>query len=272
MALYTLNYADWRYRVVHKSDQDRHIRSAQRVGIPKDNILSWNRKQLVHTAFYKKYKHILDIRLGAGLWLWNPFLIYKTLQGLRAEDTLVYLDCDIPYEQSLKPLIPLCKKNNGLLHFRNKHYNIEYTKRYCFQAMHCDTPEYHQTTQICGGFAMVQKTAFSLAFYKEFLDLCCDVSLVDTALYGVSNYPQFIAHRHPVSVLTNLYVRKKLPAFKIPCDPDLIKIKYPEYNKTFTAYEKKQNAKYCTGYLLGGQLGSFKSKHKLSQIKRGLKQ
>ena len=138
--------------------------------------------------------------------------------------------------------------------------------------MNCDTPEYHYTTQITAGFAIVQKTKFTCNFYKEFLRLCCNKQLIDDDNYGIKNYKEFVEHRHPVSVLTNLYQKYKLNAFCAPVDPDLFFIKYPNYEKIFNEEEKKQNDTYLGKHLLGGQVGSIKHKRLIAEAKAKAKQ
>lgn len=271
MAIHLVTYADWRFSLQHKYAQEHQIATACDIGIKKENIHIWNRKRLMETTFYKNHKYILNERKGAGLWLYNPFLTYMYLKKLDKNDILIYADADIPFVGQLDPLIAVCKANNGIFHAKNKHYNIYYTKRYCFKEMQCDIPAYHWITQITAGFVILQKNSFTMKFYDEFLHLCCNKKLVDDGTYGVKNYKQFIEHRHPVSVLTNLYQKYGLNAFCAPVDPDLFFEKYTtnehEYKDIFNNEEKKLNFTYLGTQLLGGQVGSMNNKKRLSMLK-----
>jgi len=271
MAIHLINYADWRFSLKHKEQQTQQITTANRIGIDNKNIHGWNRERLIKTSFYKNHKDILDEKLGAGLWLYNPFLINKYLNELTSKDILIYADCDIPFIRPLDLLIQVCESNNGLFYMKNKHYNIRYTKKYCFRTMNCDVPKYHWTTQITAGFVIVKRNPFTLKFFKEFLALCCNKKLIDDNTYGVSNYKEFIAHRHPVSVLTNLHRKYNLNAFCAPVDPDLFFEKYKAkdygYEDIFNNDEKRHNATYLGVQLLGGQIGSMNNKRRFATLK-----
>ena len=58
--------------------QQRLIESAKQYGI--HSFFSWTRQMLLKTDFYQQNKFILDHKIGAGYWLWKPFIILDTLE------------------------------------------------------------------------------------------------------------------------------------------------------------------------------------------------
>jgi hypothetical protein len=250
MTVHLLNYADWRFCPQYRRLQQKQNNSAQRIGIR--NVINWNRKKLVQTKFYKAHKGILDHRLGAGLWLWNPFLIYKHLITLTAADVLVYCDCDIWFNNSIDKLVHICENNNGMFHIKSLIKNSKLTKGYCFKTMQCDSPEYYLANQVVGGFVILKKNAFTVKFYKEYLDWCCDVKLINNKLYGVPNQKEFKNHRHPQSVLSLLHKKYNLNSFEFPCIRN-VKKTHRAIKLEYSDFEEQQNAKFRGLQILKGQ-------------------
>lgn len=269
MAVYLVNYADGRYERRHLKDQQAQIKSALKIGFRKENIIAWRRSELEKTWFYKQHKKIFDIKKGSGLWLWNPFLVYKHLRGLEKSDILVFADSDIPFLRQIEKLIKVCELNNGMFFIKRKFFNKQYTKRYCLVKLGCDKDRYLNAYMVSAGFVILKKTDFTIRFYEEYLRLCCDVTLIDNKNYGIKNYPGFIEHRHPMSVLSLLHKKYGLNAFCVPGDPDVVHYETPKeiYKKMFNNYEQKLSGIYYGEAIIGGQLGLYKSLKKLAEVK-----
>ena len=170
---------------------------------------------LEQTDFYAQHRDVLDQRRGGGYWLWKPYLIGRELQRLEPGDFLVYTDCGYPWRplvirQPLWPLLQWCESENGGVLpgvYVPKHGpNIRWTKRECFVAMNCDSEMYWRHPQIQATFSVWQKCTLAESFVAEWLQWCIrlDALADDRILTGVSEYPDFVDHRHDQSILTNL--------------------------------------------------------------------
>jgi hypothetical protein len=198
------------------------VRSARAAGITES--VAWDRPMLERTDFYLQHREVLDRRKGGGLWLWKPYLISRELQRLAAGDFLIYSDCGYPWRplvirQSLEPLLHWCgTENGGLLpgvYVPRHGSNRKWTKRECLVAMQCDSEPYLGQPQIQATFSVWQKCAQAERFAAEWLRWCVQrVALSDEKLMpDIHEYPDFIAHRHDQSILTNLALMHGIRCF-----------------------------------------------------------
>jgi hypothetical protein len=182
---------------------------------------------LERTAFYAEHRALLDNPRGSGCWLWKPFLIARELARLRSGDFLVYTDCGYPWRplvirQPLESVLEWCERENaGLLpgvYIPQHGANRCWTKRECFIAMNCDSARYWYQPQVQATFSVWQKCARAEEFVAEWLRWCLQPGTLgdERAMPEVSEYPDFIAHRHDQSVLTNLTLMRGVRCFGSP--------------------------------------------------------
>jgi len=214
------------YATAEYADQQRAVvRSAHRAGVT--DILAWDRAALERTEFYAQHRALLDRRKGGGLWLWKPYLINRELQRLAAGDFLIYSDCGYPWRplvirQSLEPLLHWCAAENGGVlpgvYVPRHGPNRRWTKHECFVAMQCDSEPYWRQPQIQATFSVWQKCPLAEALAAEWLRWCVQpVALNDEKLWPqVSEYPEFVDHRHDQSILTNLALLRGIRCFGRP--------------------------------------------------------
>lgn len=209
----------------YEAQQRAVVRSAERVGFT--DCHAWNRPMLEQTAFYAEHRAMLDSPKGGGYWLWKPFLIARVLGGLRPGDFLVYTDCGYPWRplvirQPLDATLEWCERENqGLLPgaYIPKHgANRCWTKHECFVAMQCDSEPYWRQPQVQATFSVWQKCERAESFVAEWLRWCLEPAALcdERVLPGVSEYPEFVAHRHDQSVLTNLALMRGVRCFGNP--------------------------------------------------------
>jgi hypothetical protein len=209
----------------YEPQQRAVVRSAARVGFT--DFRTWNRAMLEQTAFYAAHRAVLDVRKGGGYWLWKPYLIAHELESLGEGDFLVYTDSGYAWRplvirQDLGPLLDWCERENGGLLpgvYIPKHgANRRWTKHECFIAMNCDTEDCRSQPQIQATFSVWQKCSRAVDFVAEWLDWCqqpaalCD----ERVMPGVSEYPDFVAHRHDQSVVTNLALMRGVRCYGDP--------------------------------------------------------
>jgi hypothetical protein len=209
----------------YEPQQRAVVRSAARVGFT--DYFTWGRPQLEQTAFYARHRNLLDARKGGGYWLWKPYLIGRELARLQSGDFLVYTDCGYPWRplvirQSLNPLLDWCERHNGGLLpgvYVPKHGpNRRWTKHECFITMNCDSEPYWSHPQVQATFSVWQKCARAEDFVGEWLEWCLQPAALsdERVMPGVEEYPDFIAHRHDQSVVTNLALLRGVRCFGSP--------------------------------------------------------
>ena len=83
--------------------------------------------------------------------------------------------------------------------------------------MGCDTPEFTDILQLTASFQICRKTDFALAFYEEHIKYSSVEQIVtDIPNTTGEDYPEYIAHRHDQSILTNLAVLHKVTLLQDP--------------------------------------------------------
>jgi len=175
------------------------------------------RIQNLDNKFVEKNKEILNLKRGAGYWLWKPYIILKTLESVSEDDIIFYCDSGVTLLTSFEPLFKLCQEDEkGIILFNGAHINKTWTKRDCFYYMDCDNTNYTDCFQLTATFQLVRKTNFSINFYTEFLKFCEDRRILtdDLNFCGLPNYESFVEHRHDQSILTNLKVKYNVSAIE----------------------------------------------------------
>lgn len=178
-----------------------------------DQISFYTDEWLKKTDFYKENLEIFKISRGFGTWLWKPFIILETLKNMDDGDSLFYLDCgDYFRKEIIDYTKPILTKEPCLL-LGGGYSQKDWTKRDCFYYMNCDFPEYADTIQLEAGVQLWKKTEFSIKVLEEQIEWCKDYRILTDAPNecGMPNYLGFQDHRHDQSVLTNLFVKYKLP-------------------------------------------------------------
>jgi hypothetical protein len=203
------------------------LRSAVRAGVAE--CRAWTRAMLEQTAFYREHRKLLDVPRGGGYWLWKPFLIAQELARLPAGDFLVYTDCGYPWRplvirQPLDPLLEWCERDNGGMlpgvYIPRHGPNRRWTKHECFVTMGCDAEPYWNHPQIQATFSVWQKCARAEQFVAEWLHWCEQPAALsdEKVMADIAEYPEFVAHRHDQSVLTNLALLRGVRCFGDPSE------------------------------------------------------
>ncbi len=217
MKVYLVSFADINYLKAQK----RLNKSATKFGI--DQKLSFSFCDLLHTKFYQNNREILDLKRGAGYWLWKPYIILEAMRQANDGDIIFYCDSGVEIIGDILPLVDICKENEGLMLFQvpfftGKMTNTNWTKRDCFVLMNADTPEFHKAKQVSGTFQLYIKNQKNIQFVTEWLALCKDPRLITDIpnTCGFRNFPEFFDHRHDQSILSILAQRNNMETFRDP--------------------------------------------------------
>jgi len=182
-----INYAD---RLYFES-QKENSKSGLENGF--DKVIEYGRKD-IDEGYLNKHKEILDIAQGAGLWLWKPYIIYKTLLSMGENDILFYCDSGATFIGDMSEYFELCRQDEkGLILFGGTYFiNSDYTSPACFEIMQGE--KYKDCFHLQASFQLCRRTAFTLKFYRETLDYCENKKAIETG--------DFPDHRHDQSILS----------------------------------------------------------------------
>lgn len=200
--------------------QLRLINSAKKIGIKK--IDKWGRQRLLKTDFYQQHCWVLEHKLGAGFWLWKPYIIYQALQKLKDDEFLMYLDCGFYFVDDPEPLLELCQKNGGIylpqMDGAGTIGNL--TKRRALSLMGALEDRYLNAPSVVANVQIYQKNAKTLTFVKSYLDWCCipEVLMNDEylGLKPLEGEPKDQRHLHDQSIISVLKERDAIIGFRCP--------------------------------------------------------
>jgi hypothetical protein len=196
--------------------QQRNAETARKVG-GFDKVICYSRKD-IDPEFRRRNRSILRGRIGAGYWLWKPYLIKRTLATLEEGDFLFYCDAGSHFIDRIDPLIEVATRDQQpVIPFDLVFPERRNTKRDTFILMGCDAPRFTETSQRQGGFILMRKSPFAQTFVDEFLALAQDARLItNTPSRLGAEYPDFVAHRNDQSIFSLLTKRYGLDAYRDP--------------------------------------------------------
>lgn len=233
---YLINYADEKYRKTQKfnSWSGKHIAKF-------DRIIEYSPKDL-DNSFKEKHKNILDKPRGAGLWLWKPYVILKTLRKINDNDFLFYSDSGSFFVKNINHLIKSMEKEENIWVSNIPLIEKQFTKRETLHLMSAEKEEIIETNQIQATFIGIKKCQQSIDFIEKWLDLCCDIKLLCKET-DMLEKDYFIDHREDQSVLSILCKQYGIKPHKDPTLFAKIPLKY-KHNDKFIFKEPKHNDKY----------------------------
>jgi len=217
MATLLINYADRGYFQAQKLNTRTGLLTG---GL--ERAIEFGRQHLDPT-FVKTHQWILDNPLGAGCWLWKPYIVVAALKrGLEEGDILFYADSGCHFIAPVAQVVEICLKNRQrpilLFSMPPSYLNRNFTKRDCFHLMGLDEPRYADAVHTMASFFVCQKTPSTVAFFEEWLRYAEDPRILTPIPNecGLPDYPDFFQHRFDQSILS-LLGRK----YEIPTMPDI---------------------------------------------------
>ena len=208
-----INYADLKFKKAQKFNKATAIHKGK-----VDEVVSYS-PQDIDTLFHDKNSSILKQKRGNGYWLWKPYFIERTLEGLREGDYLVYLDSGAFYIRDVRYLIRQMEKDSqDIMAFELPFKEKRYTKRDVFVAMGCDEAKYTDTNQRMATMIVFKKSGQSMQFVKEWLYYCQYEDIITDAPnhLGGDNYREFADHRHDQSIFSVLSKKYDMKAYRDP--------------------------------------------------------
>ena len=236
-----VSYANIHYTISRR----KLVESAKKVGgfTKFYSFAPWD----IDKNFRRKYHHILKYTRGDGYWLWKPYFIKKALRLIDDDEYLMYVDSGAYFIDSPYPLVEtLAKLDQPLLCFDLIPTAESLTKRDCFIAMGCDTPDYVKKRQILATYSLWKKCDASFNFLNEWLYYCCQEQLITDSKSKAANYPGFVKHLHDQSIFSLLIHKHGYESFRdlavSKSDPRYLFCKNSDYEKLLNLHRKRTSS------------------------------
>ncbi len=172
----------------------------------------------VDSDFRKTHAKIFENSRGDGYRLWKPYFINQMLDNMAEGEILFYIDSDAYFIDSCKPLIELCRQEQTpIISFSCLSKERIWTKRDCFIALDCDSPEYSDSVQTISGYSLWRKSSLTVQLAKDWLYYMQNYHLVSDSPSDMPNHPGFIEHRHDQSVFSLLCKKYAITPYRDPC-------------------------------------------------------
>jgi len=206
--VYLVSYADG--DPMFFQNQNILVQSTLNKGV--DFFLNYNRSHL-SPDFYAQNKHVLDQKLGAGLWLWKPWIILDALNKMPEDAILIYMDAGLSAYRPLDDIINLAAKHNIVLYSYppGEVKSIVRVKRDAFIKVGCDEERCHNADYIQATFLALKNNEVSRKFIAEWLHYCSDESVLSRAPSVLApEHPAFSNHGDDQSVLSAVYYKNPI--------------------------------------------------------------
>lgn len=210
--IYVINYAD------DKFEKNRRFSTKTAYSKGKaDKVIEFSPND-IDDDFRERNKHIFAYERGAGLWIWKPYIILKTLEQINDGDYLFYCDAGAIFVNKIQHLFDCMEREKqSVMIFELPLLSRQFTKKESFILMEFDDFEINQCA---ASYLLMKKNIFTISFIKEWLYYMQDERIVSPKhfLSDVEEFPDFYAHREDQSVLTILTKKYNLPVFRDPSD------------------------------------------------------
>lgn len=204
-----INFADQNF----EKQRQYNTRTAYSKG-KVDKVIEYSPKD-IDANFAKENANILAYKRGAGLWLWKPYFILKTLQLMNDGDYLFYCDSGAYYINKVKHLITALERSmQPIMGFELPMLERQFTKGETFHNM---SYKNRDNNQLLGSYLLLKKSEESIDFVKEWLNFSSNEENISPKIFSnIPNSDDFIIHREDQSILSILYHQSKYVPFREP--------------------------------------------------------
>ena len=230
-----INYADGKY------SKTQHFNTKTALNYGGFNKVIEYGPEDIDIAFKSEHKDVFSYRRGNGLWLWKPYLIYKTLLTMPNGALLFYCDSGSFWIKSAMPIISILEKDDifvSCVPFPEK----QFTKKICFDVLGVDYTK-GDNCQYQGTFIGIKKTKTTLEFVKEWLACCSDFRLIAPDYENIGIDDTYIAHREDQSLLSLICQKHNIKGHTDPSQYGRIPDLYKRYSRLYTAPDIKREYK-----------------------------
>lgn len=195
--VYLISYADG--ADIFYKNQNALAHSAINKGI--DFIYNYN-KQHIDPKFITDNSDIFTQTKGAGLWLWKPWLINKTLDLIPEDALLIYADTSVIFRRPITELIELSNKKNIILIEHPSYTREQEVAPFIFEKLNCNEESCKTGPATVANFIMLRNNSSTRLFIQEWLNSCLDRSIFLAELDKNSRPTNYIRHAHDQAILS----------------------------------------------------------------------
>lgn len=178
-----------------------------------DEILTYRKKHLGEEFILQQAAHFKHSR-GAGYWVWKPRVVQLLLEKMAEGDELLYLDSGCEVIGDLTAGFDLLARQD-IVPFYQPYCEKQWTKMDLVVRMGA-TQEHLNDIQPWAGGILLKKTAASVKLVNEWVELACDLHLIDDSPSILPNDPCFQEHRHDQSIWSLLVKRDGYQIRQVP--------------------------------------------------------
>ncbi len=174
-----------------------------------DFILNY-RKSHIDVKFFEKNREIFNERVGAGMWVWKPYIILRTLQSAPEGSIIIYLDAAFKIRKPIPRFLDQLGDKDMMLVQDQDRLNGAYVKGDTFHLMDCMDDGCRQSPHIWSAIIVIRNTDKSRKIVKSWLEACENIDILSaTATKYVPNFPEYKWHHFDQSVLSMIYYKNK---------------------------------------------------------------
>lgn len=157
----------------------------------------------IDSKFTEAHMETFSYKRGAGYWLWKPFIIQKSLNQLRDNDILLYLDAGVLLRKPAEYFKELAQKNEITLWREYSKYpsNNYWVDEKVWLSVVGSGNGYHEP-HFWAGAILIRNSRTTRSLINNWLELCTKPNLLhpDSSIDYMFN-GELIGHRHDQSLL-----------------------------------------------------------------------
>jgi hypothetical protein len=152
------------------------------------------------------YRFIENNTRGYGYWLWKSYIIKKTMETMKNDDVLLYLDCgceiDINKKEVIRDYLEYVKKEYVIS--THTHIEREWTKMDLIKKLDMLDDKYLNTQQHEAGVIFFFVCDETKNLINKWYDLACEYDNINDRPSLYKNLDCFQEHRHDQSIFSLL--------------------------------------------------------------------
>lgn len=208
-SIISINYSDAKY------EKQRRYNTLTAYSKGKvDKVIEYSLED-IDNDFYKKNKSIFDYKRGAGLWLWKPYIILKTLSKMDEGHYLFYCDSGAYYVNKLSKLIDVMEAEAvSVMCFEIPLLEKQWTKKETFSFIGYSN---FDRNQICASYILLKKNPESLKIVEKWLYYAQNERCISYKQFSDEpNFDDFIEHREDQSIFSIICHMNNITPFRDP--------------------------------------------------------
>jgi hypothetical protein len=169
------------------------------------HVLTFRKDDLGGEFLARCHDHFNYLK-GAGYYVWKSRVVQIALERMAEGDELLYLDSSIELSDPAKSMFKLLEKQD-IVPFFQPYYEKNWTKTDLILKLKAP-PDHLETVQPMAGVILLRKTPAVVSLINEWVELSCDLHLIDDSPSIAPNHPHFQEHRHDQSIWSLLLKRE----------------------------------------------------------------